>query len=117
MSVEKDSLPSPPPPYPYPYPSATSVQPLLITVDTSYINDYLPWSIVNLLCGWGFFGIIPLVFSIICRNDKSVNNLSGAQTMSKLALVFNILITIGGIIGWAIFIILIPHYISTLHPF
>ncbi|CAF2621725.1 unnamed protein product [Rotaria sp. Silwood2] len=109
MSSEKDLI-SPPPPYP----SVSPVQPLIINTDISNINDYLPWSIINLFCGWGFFGIIPLVFSIVCRNDKSINNLSGAQTMSKLALVFNILISIGGAIGWAIFIMLISNHITIL---
>ncbi|CAF3682424.1 unnamed protein product [Rotaria sp. Silwood1] len=112
MSFEKDSL-SPPPP-PYSDPPVSSIHPLIINADVSYINDYLPWSIINLFCGWGFFGIIPLVFSIICRNDKSINNLSGAQTMSKLALVFNLIVTLGGVIGWAIFILVISNYIAIL---
>ncbi len=80
---------------------------------TSYIseiNDYLPWSIVNLFFGCGLFGIIPLVLSIICRNYKQTNNPMGAENMSKLTLFFNFLITIAGIIGWTIFVIYITIY-------
>jgi hypothetical protein len=103
MSYNNDQLP---PSYPI-----TSVYPLPMIPDISYINDYLPWSIVNLFFGYGLFGIIPLIFSIICRNNKNINDINGAQTMSTLALIFNILITIGGIIGWIIFII----YIASLN--
>jgi len=83
--------------------------------DISYINDYLPWSIANLFFGWGLFGIIPLIFSIICRNNKNINNLNGAHTMSTMALVFNILITIAGLIGWTAFIVFIYIYMSALY--
>jgi hypothetical protein len=63
------------------------------------IRDYLAWSLINLFCGWGIGGFIPLIFSILCRNSKSTNDYSGAQTMSTLALVANIIITIAGVIG------------------
>jgi hypothetical protein len=99
MESEKD----PPPPYPFP-----------MIPDISYINDYLPWSIANLFFGWGVFGIIPLIFSIICRNKKNINDLNGADNMSTLALIFNIFITIGGIIGWTIMILYLPVYIVSL---
>jgi hypothetical protein len=106
MSYNKDQ----PPPYP-----VVPVFPLPMIPDLSHINDYLPWSIVNLFLGWGFFGVIPLVFSIVCRTNKSNNDLNGAQSMSTLALVFNILVTLIGIIGWTIFIIFMSIYITALH--
>ena len=75
------------------------------------IRDWLPWSIVSLILGWGLGGLIPLIFSIICRSNKRRNDIHGARLMSKLALVFNILITIGGIAGWIGFIIWIVWYV------
>lgn len=79
------------------------------------IRDWLPWSIVSLLIGWGFGGIIPLIFSIICRSRKRKNDVEGARLMSTLALVFNIIMTIGGILGWIGFIIWIVFYVRTLN--
>lgn len=96
MPTNKDSLPS----------SAI--------VDISQINDYLIWSIVNLFFGYGLFGIIPLIFSIICRNNKQNNNITGAQHMSTLALAFNIMITIAGAILWIMLFIYISIYAVAL---
>jgi hypothetical protein len=104
MSYNENSLP---PSYPI-----SPVYPLPMTPDISNINDYLPWSIANLLLGYGLFGIIPIIFSNLCRKNKDINNMHGAQTMSTLALVFNIFITIGGIIGWTIFIVSMSIYYS-----
>ncbi|CAF1016114.1 unnamed protein product [Adineta steineri] len=81
------------------------------------IRDYLAWSIINLCCGWGFLGFIPLVFSILCRNSKSVNNYNQARTMSTCALVSNIIVTIGGVIGWITFIIFMGLYIGAASHF
>jgi hypothetical protein len=64
------------------------------------IRDWLPWSIINIFIGWGLGGIIPLIFSLICRSNKKSNDAQGARLMSTLALVFNILATLGGIVGW-----------------
>jgi len=71
------------------------------------IRDWLPWSIVNIFIGWLFAGIVPLIFSIVCRSHKRTNNESGARTMGTLALVFNILVTLGGIAGWITLIVLV----------
>lgn len=73
--------------------------------EVARIRDWLPWSIINLLIGWIFAGILPLIFSIICRNRKSNYDVHGARTMSTLALVFNILVTLAGIAGWIGFIV------------
>jgi hypothetical protein len=77
------------------------------TIDPSIagIRDWLPWSIINLFIGWLLGGILPLVFSLICRSNKSSNNASGARTMSTLALIFNILVTLGGIGAWIALIV------------
>jgi hypothetical protein len=80
-----------------------------------HIRDWLPWSILSLFIGWGFAGIIPLVFSIICRSNKRKNDVQGARSMSTLALVFNIIITIGGILAWIGFIIWLVFYIRALN--
>jgi hypothetical protein len=73
---------------PYQYPTASNVQ-----LETSKIRDWLLWSIINLFLG-GILGLLPLVFSLICRSKKRKNDINGAGTMSTLALVFNIIITI-----------------------
>lgn len=75
--------------YPYQYPQAPIVNP-----NIGKIRDWLPWSIINLFVGGLFLGLIPLIFSLICRSNKKKNDLNGARTMSTLALVFNILITV-----------------------
>ncbi|CAF3359028.1 unnamed protein product [Rotaria socialis] len=109
MSLEKDLPP--------PYSPVAFHETLPINLDASAVSDYLPWSIVNLFFGWGFFGIIPLVCSIVCRNEKSANNLNGARTMSTMALILNIIITTGGVIGWIAFIVLASGYIVALKVF
>ena len=76
----------------------------VVAPDIHFIRDWLVWSIVNLFLGWGA-GLLPLIFSLICRSNKQANDVHGARTMSTLALVFNILATIGGIIGWIYLII------------
>jgi hypothetical protein len=80
-------------------------------VEVAFIKDYLIWSIINLVCGWGL-GLIPLIFSILCRNSKMVNDVSGAQSMSTLALVSNIIISILGGIGWLSFIIVMALVVA-----
>ena len=57
------------PPY-YPYPLTSSVQP-----DTYKIHDWLPWSIINLFIGGIVLGFLPLMFSVICRNNKKYNEI------------------------------------------
>lgn len=70
-----------------------------IVPDVTGIRDYLVWSIINIFLGWIIIGFLPLIFSLICRSHKRVHNVDSARTMGTLALVFNILITLGGIIG------------------
>ena len=76
-------------------------------VQVERIRDWLPWSIVNIFVGWGIGGLLPLIFTLLCRNDKRRNDLQGARTMSTLAFVFNIIITLSGLAGWICFIILL----------
>jgi hypothetical protein len=54
----------------------------------------LPWSIVNMFIGWMLARILPLIFSLLCRNYKSSDNASRAKTMGTLALSFNIFVTL-----------------------
>ncbi|UJR14203.1 hypothetical protein I4U23_001196 [Adineta vaga] len=83
--------------------------------DIHKIRDWLPWSIVSILIGWGLGGIIPLIFSILCRSNKRSNDYQTARLMSNLALVFNIIITIGGIAAWIGFIVWLVIYIRILN--
>jgi hypothetical protein len=61
------------------------------------------------------FRLWVIIFSIICRNNKQNNNPTGAENMIRLALFFNLIITIGEIIAWTIFIIYISIYRTVLH--
>ena len=69
------------------------------------IRDWLPWSITNCFFGWLLGGILPLIFSLMCRSYKRSNNAGRAKTMGILALIFNILVTLAGIGGWIGFIV------------
>ena len=94
---------------PYIYPGG-QVHPIYYSYNDpsiAQIRDWLPWSIINIFIGWIFAGILPLIFSLLCRSYKSSNNASSARTMSTLALVFNILVTLGGIAGWIALIVLL----------
>jgi hypothetical protein len=73
---------------------------IFIDPSIAQIRDWLPWSIANIFVGWCFLGFIPLVYSLICRSRKASNNVSGARAMSKLALIFNILVTLVGVAAW-----------------
>ncbi len=93
--------------YPYQYPQVTpfapaapapASAPIVPSADVSKIKDWLAWSIINIFLGGLFPGLIPLIFSLVCRSRKKKNNLSGAKKMSTLALVFNILVTVISII-------------------
>jgi len=77
------------------------------------IRDWLWWSIVNVFVGWGG-GFLPLIFSIICRSNKRQNDLSGARTMSTLALVFNIFATLFGIVAWILLIVRVIFFYKTM---
>ena len=68
--------------------------------DASKVRDWLPWSIVSLFIGMIFVGVLPLIFSLLCRKSKKNNDLPRAQKMGKVALVLNIIITIIGIVAW-----------------
>ncbi|CAF3311302.1 unnamed protein product [Rotaria socialis] len=103
-----------PPPYNYPRWQGQQQMPGQIqyvqpydSAEINNIHDWLPWSIINIFIGFLFAGILPLIFSIVCRNRKRENNVHGARATSTLALVFNILVTLGGIAGWIGLIVVI----------
>lgn len=73
------------------------------------IRDWLAWSIFNIFFAWGG-GFLPFIFSFICRSKKRNNDVNRAQTMSKLALIFNILATLSGIFCWILVIVLLISY-------
>jgi hypothetical protein len=67
--------------------------------DIKKVRDWLAWSIINIFLGGLIPGFLPLIFTLICRSNKKKNNINGARTMSTLALVFNIIITIMGVVS------------------
>lgn len=93
--------------YAYQHPQAPVAEPAV-----KKIHDWLPWSIVNIFLGGIIVGLIPLIFSLICRSKKTANDTKTAQLMSTLALVFNILITLFGILS----VICILIYVFVLLP-
>ncbi len=104
-----------PPMYANPPMYATPVMGSYVTQgapDACDVKDYLVWSIISIFCGWGILGFIPLTFSLLCRNNKSVNNYSGARSMSTFALVSNIIITVIGSLAWIGFIIGMSLFIA-----
>ena len=82
---------------------------------TQPIRDWLAWSIINIFVAWGLFAFVPLIFSLMCRSKKRKNNINGAQTMSTLALVFNITLTVLGVFGWISLIIYIIVYYAVIN--
>jgi predicted RNA-binding Zn-ribbon protein involved in translation (DUF1610 family) len=55
-----------------------------------HVPDYLIWSIISVLYA-GVFGIIALVFSILCRNDLSAGRYDSAMSNSKVAFWCNVI--------------------------
>ena len=117
MNIPMDDLSKPSPSAPYTY----AAQPVQYqpqyqyhypAEDTSRIRDWLVWSIINLIVGTGVF--LPLIFSIICRYSKRRNDFAQARLMSTLALVFNIIATIFGVLFWIGFIIWIIFFTRTI---
>lgn len=107
--------------YPYQYPQAPNAPPAPVapSAEVRKIRDWLPWSIINLFIGGLLLGLLPLVFSIICRSNKKKNNAASAKTMSTLALVFNILVTAISIItAIAVFIYLFVYtqQLGSIYP-
>ncbi|XP_077312536.1 uncharacterized protein LOC143933497 [Lithobates pipiens] len=106
----------PPQQYPQncPYPGTmmvNTVQPMVVTTQTTVFSntpppcrDYLPWSILNLLCCCLIFGIVALIFSLQTRSAKKYQDWESAKRKSRLALGFNLTAMLLGI---AIIIIII----------
>ena len=91
------------------------VQPFNV-VDPSIagIRDWLPWSIINIFLGGIILGLIPLMFSISCRERKRMNDALGAESKSKLALIFNIIVSLVGLGLWIAIIVLIAQSTKTV---
>ena len=53
-----------------------------------HIPDYPVWSVVSALYA-GVFGIVALIFSIMCRSDMSAGRYDSAAQNSNLAFWFN----------------------------
>jgi hypothetical protein len=63
-------------------------------------NDYLIFSVSNLLCFNALFGLIALYFSIKSRDSYHTHQYSNARRFSKRALYINIAALITGIFFW-----------------
>ena len=70
-------------------------------------NDFLYWSILNLLLMSYIFGLIALVYSIMVRNKIKDDSLEIAIRYSKLAFRFNLIASIFVIVHWIIITIVI----------
>jgi hypothetical protein len=82
---------------------------VITTSEIQKIREWLLWSIFNIFFGWGLAGLTPLLFSMLCRYNKRNNDLHGAQAMSNLAFILNIVATLSGIAGWVFLIVLLVH--------
>lgn len=76
-------------------------------INPSTIHDYLAWSIINMFVGGIILGLLPLIFSISCRDSKRLNDVAQAQSKSKAALISNIVVSLIGIALWITLIVLL----------
>ena len=79
------------------------------------IDDYLFWSIFNFLCCSSLFGAISMVFSLITRTDKKLNQHLRASLTSKIAYKFNLIATLLGFSVFLIFFIIYMVLNSEIH--
>lgn len=80
--------------------------------EISRIRDYLVWSIINVFVGGFILGIIAVLLSIQTRNRKLIGDIQGARSMSKVTLIFNILITIVSFCLTAFLIVYFVFFVS-----
>lgn len=66
-------------------------------LELAKIQDYMGWSIFNLLCCCFPFGIIAMIFSSQIRERKLVGDVAGARNLSSKAVIWNIFATLAGI--------------------
>lgn len=110
-----------PPPsyYPPAYPNPTYQNPTYpnqssrtrnVNPEIKKVNDWLCWSVLNIFLGGLLFGILPIVFSLICRSKKRKNDLEGARKMSNLALASNIVSSVLGIAATVCVIIYFAYF-------
>jgi hypothetical protein len=70
-------------------------------------NDFLYWSILNLLLMSVIFGTIALVYSILVRNKIRKNSFEAAAKFSKMAFRFNLIGSIFVIVNWIIITVVV----------
>lgn len=96
-----DVAPSPPQPTPpgfSPQGASTATAP----------NNYLPWSIINLVCLCLPLGIVALIFSLQVGSKASAGDIAGAEAASQKAKTFNLIASIVGAVilaGWGILLL------------
>jgi hypothetical protein len=79
-------------------------------VNLDYIDNYMGWSIFNILCCWCVISCVACYFS--CQTDelKQQGDRQGALNVSRYALNFNRIATIYGMMGFLIYIITIIYF-------
>jgi hypothetical protein len=80
---------------------------MMINNEVDIIRDWLPWSLVNIIFGWGLLGFLSFILSMLCRSYRRENDLSNAQRFSRWAFICNIIATVIGLLGWILFIIVL----------
>jgi hypothetical protein len=78
-----------------------------------YPNDYLKFSIVNLIFCNILLGIISMIFSLKTRENNVKLDIKKAIKYSKLALIFNVITLITGILTYIFFITIVFVRITT----
>jgi hypothetical protein len=79
---------------------------------TAHIRDYMVWSIANVFLGGFLLGFIPVYLSMQTKKRKQEGDIERARTMSRITLIFNILITILFFILTAFAIIYFLYFVS-----
>ena len=94
-------------PYTHYFPGSNVVleQPRFIATNLTYmespeaasINDYMPWSIFNILCCGLALGIVAVFMSFEVKQRKMRGDIQGARSLSKGTAFWNLFTTIVGI--------------------
>lgn len=64
---------------------------------TAHINDYMAWSIFNILCCGLLFGMIGALLSSQVQQRKMAGDVAGAQSLSTATAAWNAFTTLAGI--------------------
>jgi heme/copper-type cytochrome/quinol oxidase subunit 2 len=86
-----------------------SYQDVSAQVYVDKVDDYLVYSILNLVFCYGFFGIIAVIFSCRARDNNLIGQKVAAREEAQKAKMFNIIgLVVGIIISIIFFLYSIP---------